>query len=497
MLAAARTVVAFGILLQFAGFARMLLIADYFGAGALLDAYYLGLIIPTFLTAVSAGTVQTAFVPAYVAAKARSDESTARALANVTLTWVVVGLSAVSLVLIGLHGAVVTLLTRGGDPETYAALQATFVLLVCSGPLNALADAAALLLNGEGRFAAAACAPLANVLASVIVLVAFRAHGIDALAWSLIAGLLVQGLVVLIAVRVAGIRLRPQLTLAGAPARLLRGVALPMLFSVAIGNILPAFIQMFSARAGTGAISAMGYASRLHNSLVQAVVLSVSVVLLPHFARLVAEGKDAELRITLQRLFAATLLFAVAAIALVAAGGVPAIRLLLEHGRFTSANALLVASVWLALTLGLLATTWNVFLVRLLQAQQRVWTILGLSGALVLAGVVLGYLFLRWGVVGVALANSVAYTLAVWLCHRRVGRILGRLLGPAAWRFALLAIATNLAAYAAAVGWGRLTADLGPVAVLSGQFLLVAAANLVLAAAPPLGISMKRMLGRA
>ena len=69
MLAAARTVVAFGILLQFAGFARLLFIADYFGAGAVLDAYYLGLVIPTFLTAVSACTIQTAFVPADIGAK--------------------------------------------------------------------------------------------------------------------------------------------------------------------------------------------------------------------------------------------------------------------------------------------------------------------------------------------------------------------------------------------------------------------------------------------
>jgi len=51
-------VVVFGVILQVAGFLKLLVIADYFGAGPVLDAYYLGLVIPTFLAGVSAGILQ-------------------------------------------------------------------------------------------------------------------------------------------------------------------------------------------------------------------------------------------------------------------------------------------------------------------------------------------------------------------------------------------------------------------------------------------------------
>src|SRR6267378_2010403 len=112
MLAAARTVVGFGVLLQFAGFAKLLFIANYYGAGAVLDAYYLGLVIPAFLTSVSTGTLQTAFVPAYVSARARGEDATARTLANVTLTWIAVALAAVSALLIALGGVAVPLLSQ-------------------------------------------------------------------------------------------------------------------------------------------------------------------------------------------------------------------------------------------------------------------------------------------------------------------------------------------------------------------------------------------------
>lgn len=496
MLTAARTVVVLGVLLQLAGFAKLLVIADYFGAGPILDAYYLGLVIPTFLTAVSTGTLQTAFVPAYVSAKARGEDATARTLANVTLTWVALALAAVATLLAAGHDVAVPLLSRGSDSKTHAALESVFALLVWSGPLNAVADGGALLLNAEGRFGAAAAAPLANVVIGVLVLVAWRTRGIDALVWSLLGGLVAQAVVILVAIRAAAIRLRPKLRLAGAFPQLFGAVAVPVVFSVALGNLLPAFIQMLSAQVGTGAISAMGYASRLHNSLVQAVVLSVSMVLLPHFARLVAEDKRMELRITLERLFAATLVFAAAMVVIVAAGGLPAIEVLLERGHFSSAVAQVVASVWLALTFGLLGATWNSFLGRLLQAQQSVWVIFALSGILATAGVAFSSLLLPWGVVGIALGNSAAYTLLMWVSHRRIGKTIGGIFTGATRRFVMRAILMNLAAYVVALGWGRLAADLGPFAVTIGVVLLVAVANLLVARMPPLSIPVNALLRR-
>jgi putative peptidoglycan lipid II flippase len=497
MIAAARTVVAFGVILQFAGFAKLLVIANYFGAGPVLDAYYLGLVIPTFLAGISAGVLQTGFVPVYVSAKARGDDAAVRSLRNVTLTWTAVILATIAAVLTVMRSVALPLLVHDTTPDTGAALQSAFTLLVWTAPLSGVADGASLLLNAEGRFGAAASAPLLNAIVGTIVLIACGGGSIDALLWSLLAGLVAQVLVVLVAIRSAGIRLRPQFTLPAALPRLLGTFALPVLLSMILGNLIPAFIQMVSARAGAGAISAMGYASRLHNSLVQAVVISVSVVLLPHFSRLLAEGKRDELRATLERVFAVTLLFAAAAVVLVAAGGPVAVHVLLERGHFTSADAHLVAMVWLALTLGLFGATWGIFLARLFQAQQLVWLILTLGCVSVVVNVVLAYAFLPvWGVVGVALANSVSYTIIMWLAHRRTARSLGRLLGAEARGFVGRTILANAIAYGAAVWWGNALAALTPLAVIFGQILIVVVANLLIARTPPLNIPVMALFKR-
>ena len=148
-----------------------------------------------------------------------------------------------------------------------------------------------------------------------------------------------------------------------------------------------------------------GYANRLQQSVVQAIVMSVSIVLLPHFARLIAERRNNELCNTLNRVFAATAVFYFAALAFVAAGGQNTVDALLLRGRFTADDGRLVSELWFALTAGLLGATWGIFLARLFQARQQPWLIANLAAVSVVVNVALTFLLIpRLGVVGVAVA---------------------------------------------------------------------------------------------
>lgn len=491
-LGAARTVVVFGVLLQLAGFLRLLVTAAYFGTGPPLDAYYLALVIPTFVVAVCTGVLQTSMLPSYVHARSQND-SVARTLASVALTWAALGPALVALVLVALAHYFPGLLAAGAGAVPPVELQHAFAALMWMAPLNAVADCGAMLLNAEGHFAAAAGAPLLNVAVGIAVLMLWRDAGLDALIWSLLSGLAAQALLILGALRHAAVPFGVQLRLAISLPRALSGVGLPVLLANVSGNLIPAFVQMVSARAGVGAMSAMGYASRLHNSLVQAVVMSVSTVLLPHFARLSFDGRTQELRHSLERIFASTWLFSVAVACFVAVSGEPLVRLLLQHGSFSAADARVVAAVWLGLTFGLLGTTWGIFLARLFQAQRRPWVIAASGGVSLLANAAFTLLLLpRWGVVGVAVANSMAYTVIMLMFHILAARRLGSLLAGEAWRFVLLALLANVGAYCVA-GWCErwLPGLLWPVAVPA---LIVLLTNLAVARLAPLRLTLHSLV---
>lgn len=492
---AARTVVTLGLVFQIAGLGKLLVIARYFGAGPLLDAYYLGSVVPAFLIGLSTALLQTAFVPAYIDATARSDGSAAAGIRNSSLTWTALLLAFAAAAIWATESVVLRLLWPGIDPAIQSELKVAFPVLIWTTPITGLIDALALTLNAEGRFAAAAGAPVANVAASVAIIVLWPGKSLDALMCSLFAGLAAQGAVLVFAARRAGIRVIPRLRFGSAFASSAIAIGLPVLIASVLSNAIPGFIQIIAARAGPGAVSALGYANRLQQSFMQAIVMSVSVVLLPHFARLLAERRDGELRANLSRVFAATTVFYFATVAFIAVGGQSTVDFLLQRGRFTAADGRLVAGIWLALAVGLLGATWGIFLARLFQAKQLPWVITQLAVLSVGVNVVMAFvLFPRFGVGGIALANSVAYIVVMAAFHIRASRLVGRFLDAAMVGFVIFAVGLNLAGYLGALLWQALMKGEPLLLAIVGQAAIIVGCNVVVLRRPPLALSARDLL---
>ena len=497
MFSAARTVIAFGLIFQLAGFIKLLVVAACFGAGPVLDGYYLGLVIPTFLTGISSALLQAGFVPRYVAANAMKDYATAQLLRSTCLSWTFVILTAIAALLSLGANPVMGLLWGGVDPRIAANLHSSFVLLMWTTPLSGFGQGIALLLNGEGKFGAAAAAPVGNALGGALILLLLRARGLDALIISTYAGLLIQLVILWLALRPLRLTLRPNLSLPKALPDLVMALGLPVLLSGALGNCVPAFLQIFAARAGPGAVSVFGYANLLQNALVQTVTMSVSVVLLPHFALLLAERKHDELRKTLNTVFAATVLFFMAGIAFVAATGPATVGTLLQRGHFTSADAAMVANIWLAFTTGLLGVTWGIFLVRLFQATQRMWLVAAGSVVSVVSNVALAFVLMPiFGVTGIALANSLSYTIVMFMLHISASRAFGPLIDRDTITFVMYVLLVNVGAYIAARLLGDLSGEGGHVLVLAGQLMMVLLANSFVVHKRPLGLTLRDLMRR-
>jgi len=489
-------VISLGVIFQAAGFIKLLVVANYFGAGPVLDGYYLGLVIPTFLTGIAATLLQAGFVPRYIAANARKDGAAARLLRNACLSWTFAILTAIPALLCVLENPISALLWRGIDPTIAGALHSSFVPLIWTTPLTGLAQGIALLLNAEGKFGAAAGAPIGNSIVGSLTIFLLRAHGIDALIISSYAGLLLQLLILWFALHRLRLTLGPDLSLPKALPSLVMAVGLPVLVSGALGSCVPAFLQTIAARAGPGAVSVFGYANLLHNALVQTVTMSVSVVLLPHFSQIVAEQRHDELRATLNTVFAATVLFSMAGIAFIAATGSSAVGILLQRGRFTSTDADLVANVWLAFTTGLLGVTWGIFLVRLFQATQQMWLVAKVSAVSVAANVLLAFVLMpAFGVTGIAIANSFAYTVTMSIFHVNASRAFGRFIDRDTVRFAMYAMVANSVACVLARLLNRSEEGVNLV-VLVGQGLVVVSANLLIVHKRPLGLSLRGLMKR-
>ena len=203
------------------GFARNVLVAAFLGAGPVADALFAALRLPVLLhRLLAAGAFRAAFVPLFTARLTAAGRGGARRFAEEALAAAAMTLAiAIALLQLALPWAMHALAPGfAGDAErfdlsvTLARIMSPYLLLL---PLAALLGA---VLNGLGRFAAAAAMPVLLNAVLIAALLAFApllrtpAHG---LAWGAGAAGAAQLAWLAFACRRAGFPLtlrRPRLT---------------------------------------------------------------------------------------------------------------------------------------------------------------------------------------------------------------------------------------------------------------------------------------------
>lgn len=404
-------VVLCGLLAQATGFVKLLLVARYFGVGADLDGYYLALTLPTLLQGFLSGALQTGFVPVYVALRRQGDANGADALASAVGWRLAVLLLGSSALLSAASGPLMTGIAGGAGPAVVAAASTAFLVLAYTALANGLIDYCGLLLNAHGRYAAAALGPVVNALLSAVILVLWPQWGLSNLVWGLMAGLVAHLAVTLIACRAEKIAMFTRARCTPESLRKVYHLMVPILLGVFVANTNSALVQLMSAHAGEGAVSTIGYATRLHGVLLQVFVIGISTVLLPTFSSSIASGETTRVVQTLRMTFRVSLLIGAVSALLASTIGGDVVALLLQRGEFDNEARQAVARTWAVYTFALLPTCWGVFVAKYFQAAQKPWVITRLALlSFVTTAVVGAALLVPIGLLALPIASGVAYT---------------------------------------------------------------------------------------
>jgi putative peptidoglycan lipid II flippase len=341
------------------GFIRDVVMAAVLGAGPIADAFFIAFRLPNHFRAILAeGAFNAAFVPAY----ARNLEKDGKAASRRFADQIAAALLAINVVLLALAlfftPYVVGLLAPGlsDDPERYnlavTLTRITFPSLLLVSIQTMISGE----LNANGRFAAAAGAPILLNICMIIALlsVAWFPNAGYAAAWGVLAAGVVQ--VILVGVDAElhhfGIRLRiPRLDKptqkflkALGPAIIgAGGVQLALFADTLIASFLPA-----------GALSALYYADRINQLPIGVVGIAVGTVLLPEMSRRLAAGDESGAASAQARGIQLALLLTVPCAA--AAITVPDLimRALFARGAFTAQDAAAAGATLAAYSVGLL-----------------------------------------------------------------------------------------------------------------------------------------------
>ncbi|MBF8161397.1 lipid II flippase MurJ [Ectopseudomonas guguanensis] len=412
---------------QLAAFAKLWFTARILGVGPEMDGYNLSIVFPTMIAGVAAGVLQTGLFP--VRAKLNVAASVSDVLAferSVLLGMAVLG-GAVSLFLVITSPIMVDALAASASVSVRSSLAFAYPFAAALVMLNFVGDSCGYLLAMRDRFAIAAAAPVANGVLGAFLLAAWPEGGLFNLVVGTVLGLTLQVCICFWGLKLTGFTFFGDLPVwkntkeSWQEMLSLGGWILP---GVVVSNLVVSLPPLWAAKYGEGAVSAFGYAYRLHSAALQLLVIACSTLILARFSDLVARNDTEALRRILTKAGMLSLVIGGGGVLMV--WGLGAISLeWIFGGRFDDSAAVRVSSHWLLLTISLpFAIIGNVF-AKLWQAQKRP-KLISIMAFISLSGLILSYFLLRYPLqefsLPVAMSISAFLVAAVGVRYLNLGK---------------------------------------------------------------------------
>jgi len=422
---------------RFSGFLRDVVIAAFFGAGPVMSAYVAALKIPNILrNLLGEGTLSASFVPVYSSALGRGDVEDARRSARGVLGLVL--LIAGLVVALGIATApwLVRIVAPGFEAEVDRLTVRLIRILFPMAGLMMIGAWCLGILTSHRRFFLPFAAPVLWNLAQIVGLLLGARLGwgplIVVLAWSTLAGAVLQVLVQLPAViRLVG-DVRPALDRSSDSVRTVTRNAAPVVAGQGIFQISSlidvTLASTLFAAGGAGAIGAMYFAQRIVQLPMALFGASVAVAALPEMSR---EGAIGELQPHLAAGLRRILYFVVPAAVVLLLYGDLVTSLIYQRGAFDAADVRLVRWILGAYASGLIATSLVKLFASAYYALEETRTPVKYAAVAVAMGVTLGAGLMFWlsgrgwgarAVAGLALGGAAGAWLNLGLLARGLAR---------------------------------------------------------------------------
>lgn len=343
------------------GFLRDMVVAAYFGAGLVTDAFFVAFRIPNLLRRLLAeGSLTVAFVPVFTEYLQKKSKKDALELANVAFTALSIILVMVSLAGVLFSPLIVAVMAPGfvSEPAQYGlAVFLTrlmfpyifFISLValCMGILNSLR-----------HFAAPALSPvLLNLamIAATILLTDFFPEPVYALAVGVMAGGVLQLALQWPFLLKMGVRLKPNFNFSHPGLKRIGLLMLPAMFGGAVYQINILIGTILASLLPSGSVSYLYYADRLVELPLGVFGIAVGTAALPSLSRLANREDWEEFKKTVAFSLRLILFVTIPATVALIVLGESIISVLFQRGAFGALDTLRTTEALLCYALGLWA----------------------------------------------------------------------------------------------------------------------------------------------
>lgn len=363
------------------GLMREQIFAGLFGAGMTYDSFIVAFRIPNLLRDLfGEGALSAAFVTVFTAYDTtKTTEDTYRLASNV-LTFILLLLSAITLVAVYSAGPLVHLLApdfvlTAGKAELTEKLTRIMLPFLIFISLSAVVMG---MLNTKGKFFVPAIASSFFNLGSIIggvslsyILPKYGQPAIVGMAIGTLIGGLMQLGIQIPALLKTGFRYKPILDLKDPGLHRILKLMIPATIGLSATQINIFVNTNFASSCGDGAVSWLYYAFRLVQLPIGVFGVALSIAMLPVLAKQAAQKDIAKMKKTMVSSLTMVFLLTLPATAWLMLLSEPIIRLIFERGAFTSFDTLETARTLTFFSIGLFAYSANKVLVPAFYALDK------------------------------------------------------------------------------------------------------------------------------
>ncbi|HEX7346842.1 MAG TPA: murein biosynthesis integral membrane protein MurJ [Candidatus Limnocylindrales bacterium] len=409
------------------GWLRLVVIANAVGDPRELDAFFAAFRIPDLLfQLVAAGALSSALIPVVASVIATDGFARAWRVVSTVANLMLVALVVLAVIVLVFADRLVPLYTAGFDPVTMARTIELTRIMVLSPIFLALGSVATSTLNTQGRFAAAAIAPIVYNLAIIgAALLLTPSLGAVGLAVGVVAGSLGHLLVQIRPLQRLGFRYTPRIEVSDPAARRALTLMAPRAVGLGASQITFVVVTALATTVGLGAVTAFTIAFTLLQIPIGVIGVPLGVVLFPSLSRGAAIGDHDQFIGLLNRAMRLLAVVMIPVAALAAIVRTETVALL--FGGFEANAIRLTADTFLPFLIGAPAHAVIAVLARAFYARQDTVTpVLAAIGAVVVNTTLAAALVGPFGLPGMAFAIAVA----AWLEAGTLTVLLRRREGP-------------------------------------------------------------------
>jgi putative peptidoglycan lipid II flippase len=414
------------------GFLRDMVVAYFFGAGMVADAFFVAFRIPNlWRRLVGEGSLTISFIPIYTEYLTQRPQEETEKVTHIALTIACGGLLILTILGILFSPILIRIIAPGFTriPEKF---QLTVTLTRIIFPYLFFMGLFALcmgILNSLRHFFAPAIAPIflnISIIVSVFLFYHVFQRPVMALAVGVLAGGVIQLLFQVPFLIKRRVTFRFNFNFRHPAIKRIGFLMIPGLIGTAVYQLNVFIDTIFASFLPSGSVSYLYFADRLMEFPLGIFAIAIGMASLPSLSGLASQGKMEEMNETLSFTFRLVSFISIPAMVGLIALKTPIIHLLFQRGLFDYSATVMTAKALLFYSIGLWAIAGVRTIVPAFYSLQDTWTPLKIALICLGANVIFNSIFIYpMKHAGLALATSLSSTLNLILLFRKLNPILG------------------------------------------------------------------------